>query len=396
MTVRTENSTALLASTAALPTQKAPSPALHARVMIVDDEPLNTAVVRKYMELEGYTNFITTHDATSARGLIERENPDIILLDIMMPNVSGLDILKELRSTSASLQTPVIILTASTDQETKQRALDLGATDFLTKPVDPSDLLPRVRNALLIKEQNDQLKDYAATLERRVDERTHELARTRLEIIHCLARAAEYRDNETGYHVIRVGRYVGIIARALSLDEARAQIMEHAAPLHDVGKIGVPDSILLKPGRLTPDEFGIMKTHSGLGKRVFECISDDEWNIFRHHADIGAKILGGTQSELLTMAARIAITHHERWDGTGYPLALEGINIPLEGRITAVADVFDALSSERPYKPAFPLKKCLDIMEEGRGTHFDPDVLDAFLANTKEIVAVQIEFADTD
>jgi len=364
--------------------------------MIVDDEPVNIKVVRKYLSMDGYKNFVTTDQAVDACKLIELKRPDLILLDIMMPEVSGLDILKRLRASDDAALTPVIILTATTDSETKHKALELGATDFLAKPVDVNELFPRVRNALSVKAYQDHLRNYAVELENQVRERTRELAETRLEVIHCLARAAEYRDNETGNHVIRVGRYVGIIARAMGIDEATVELMEQAAPLHDVGKIGIPDAILLKPGKLTHEEFELMQNHCGLGKRVVERVSDDEWCIIKQHTDIGSRITAGTQSPLLAMASRIAITHHERWDGTGYPLALSGENIPIEGRITAVADVFDALSSKRTYKPAFPLEKCLAIMKEGRGTHFDPKVLDTFLTCTDEIVAVQIKYADTD
>jgi cyclic di-GMP phosphodiesterase len=366
------------------------------KVMIVDDEPINIKVVRKYLEMEGYRNFVSTIDAPHAFEMIRKEKPDVVLLDIMMPEVSGLDILEMLSGNNETARIPVIILTATGDPETKRKALDLGATDLLAKPVDINELVPRIRNALLVKAHHDHLRDYAEQLERDVRVRTEEVMTTRLQVIHCLARAAEYRDNDTGYHVVRVGRLVGMIARSLGLDEATVELMEHAAPLHDVGKIGIPDSILLKPGKLTPEEFAVIQTHCGLGKRVFECVGGEEWEIAKHHTDIGAKIMSGISSPLMTMAARIATTHHERWDGTGYPLALAGEAIPIEGRITSVADVFDALSSRRPYKPAFPMEKCLAIMEEERGKHFDPAVLDAFLSCIEDIVAIQIKYADTE
>ncbi len=367
-----------------------------AKIMIVDDEPINIRVVRKYLESSGYRNFVTTSDATEVVGLVQQEKPDVVVLDIRMPEVSGLEILEELRAFRLRVETPILILTAVTDRETKSRALELGATDFLAKPVEQHDLIPRVRNALVVKAHHDHLRADAELLAREIRDRTSELTRTRLEVIHCLARAAEYRDNDTGKHIIRVGRYVGITARKLQIDEDTVELMEHASPLHDVGKIGIPDSILLKPGKLAPEEFAIMQTHCMLGKKVFETLSDDERDVFRRHTDIGARIMRGTRSPLLAMASRIAITHHEKWDGTGYPLALAGEDIPIEGRITAVADVFDALSSRRPYKAAFPLEKCLAIMEEERGKHFDPTVLDAFLECKDAIVNVQIEYADTE
>ncbi len=372
-----------------------PTPKL-AKIMIVDDEPINIMVVKRYLELEGYENYATTTDSTKALEEMTLEKPDIILLDIMMPKVDGLEILEGIRNDALLKHIPVIILTGSTDQPTKQKALELGATDFLAKPVDPSDLIPRVRNALLTKAHQDQIQAHAQTLEEEVRLRTEELAQSRLDVIYSLGRAAEFRDNETGQHVIRVGRYVGIIARGLDLDEAMVELLEHASPLHDVGKIGIPDSILLKPGKLSPEEFETMQKHCQLGRKVFRNLTDSEQRQYLAHAELGAQIIGNTGSELLDMAASIASSHHEKWDGSGYPLALAGEDIPLEGRITAIADVFDALSSKRPYKPAFPRDKCFAILEEGRGTHFDPRILDVFFSYSKEITKVQIAFADLD
>ncbi len=368
----------------------------NATIMIIDDEPLNIKVAAKYLKMAGYERISSTSDSPSAMEAIARVDPDVLLLDVMMPEVDGLEILSRLRADHRWQYLPVLILTAARDREIKQRALLLGATDFLPKPIDPSDLLPRIANALTIKFYQDQTLAYADTLERRVRERTAELTASRLELIHCLGRAAEYRDNETGRHVIRVGRYAGVIARALGLDEEMAEMLEHASPLHDVGKIGIPDAILLKPGRLTPEEMEIMQKHSQLGSKVFEAISGTEKGLYLRHADLGAKIIGETQSPLLRMVATIALTHHEKWDGSGYPLALAGEEIPIEGRITAVADVYDALSSKRPYKPAFPREKCFAIMRSERGKHFDPRVLDAFFSRHEEIVQIQIECADLE
>ncbi len=365
-----------------------------AKIAIVDDESINIRVVQKYLERDGYKNFITTTDATTACGLIRKEHPDVVLLDLMMPEVSGLDILRSLRLDESTQLVPVLILTASSDRESKRTALEIGATDFLMKPVDVDELIPRVRNALLVKAHHDHLREYAAKLAEEVQKRTAELAQSRLDVVHRLAKAAEYRDNDTGRHVIRVGKYAEIIARGMGQDEAFIELIRHAAPLHDVGKIAIPDSILLSPNKLSYEEYEHMKLHSALGKKVFEQITEEEWAMVRKHADAGSDILGGSQCPLLRMAARIAISHHEKWDGTGYPLALAGEDIPIEGRITAVADVFDALSSKRPYKPAFPMEKCMTIMEEGRAKHFDPKVLDAFFANRDAIVEIQIEYAD--
>ncbi len=368
----------------------------NSKILIIDDEPVNFRVAQKYLAQAGYENFTTTTDSARAFEIIKTEHPDVVLLDVCMPEMSGLEILKKVRSNETTSPIPVIILTASDDQETKQQALLLGATDFLSKPVHAIDLVPRVRNALTVKAYQDQLKRHTESLKDEVDLRTRELKATRLEVIHCLARAAEYRDNETGRHVIRVGKYVGIVARKLNLDDEFVELMEHASPMHDIGKIGLPDNILLKSQKLSPDEFKVMQEHTHMGKRVFECISGSDFAALQSHTDIGSKIMQSTCSPLLAMAERIALTHHEKWDGTGYPLGLAGENIPIEGRITAVADVYDALSSKRPYKPAFPLQKCLKILEEERGHHFDPKVLDAFFAVTKEIIGVQLELPDLE
>ena len=349
-----------------------------ARIMIVDDEPLNIKVARKYLSVAGYEHFVTTSDSPAAMEMIRAEQPDVILLDIMMPQVSGLDILGAIRSDEALAHLPVLILTASTDAKTKQAALELGATDFLAKPVDPADLVPRVRNALLVKAHHDHLANYSQQLEQQVRVRTSELEASRLQVVHCLARAAEFRDDDTGRHVMRVGRYAGILARELGVADDRVAMIEIAAQLHDVGKIGIPDAILLKPGKLTPEEFDVMRRHCDYGRQI----------IVPEPGDASA------DAPLLAMAAQIAFTHHEKWDGTGYPSRLAGDGIPLEGRITSVADVFDALGSKRPYKEPFPLEQCLSILRDGRGKHFDANVVDALLRRIGDITSVQSTLAD--
>ncbi len=383
-----------LPSATTAPVRIATPVASPAKILIVDDEPINIKVARKYLSLAGYSNFAVSTDPSEFMTVLDREKPDLLLLDIMMPGISGLDLLRDLRARKEYTHLPVLILTAMDDSDTKSLALNLGATDFLTKPVDPTELVPRVRNSLVLKAHHDHLQTYAARLEQEVRARTAELEASRQQIIHCLARAAEYRDNETGRHVMRVGRYVGIIARELGFDDSAADMLEQAALLHDVGKIGVPDAILLKPGKLSPDEIECMQKHCGFGKRIFEGMTTQECEAYRAHTTFGSKIVQDCRAPLLDLASRIALTHHEKWDGSGYPLGLAGEDIPLEGRITAVADVFDALSTKRPYKEAFPLEKCFAILEEGRGRHFDPTVLDAFLRRRSEIVRVQVEYAD--
>ena len=364
------------------------------RVMIVDDEATNIMMVRKYLSQAGYKNFSTCSDPREAVELATGNQPDTVLLDINMPHINGLELLRIFNDHPTLRNVPIIILTATTDPETKNAALELGANDFLTKPVDSSDLLPRVRNALMIKSHFDQLAMQKQQLEKLVKKRTEELLESRQQVILSLARAAEHRDNETGNHVIRVGYFAGLIAKQLGWNQNAIDMIQQAAQLHDVGKIGVPDDVLFKPGKLDQDEFELMKTHCGLGRDIIAPMSTEEARSLRTHTDIGASILGVQNSPLMTMAARIAQSHHEKWDGTGYPLGLAGTDIPIESRITSIADVFDALSSKRPYKEAFPRERCFEMMREMKGKNFDPNVLDAFFSCSKSIIEVQLAFMD--
>ncbi len=363
------------------------------KIMIVDDEQLVIRVVRRFLASDGYQNFVTLTDPRKALETIEAEKPDVVLLDIMMPHVTGLDLLKVRQRTSIFQHIPFIILSANSENQTKREALQLGATEFLAKPVDPLDLVLRVQNALIVKRHYDHLETYAVELEKQVRARTRQIDRSREQIIHCLARAAEYRDNETGEHVIRVGKYCGVIARQLGFGPEYCRQIELASQLHDVGKIGIPDSILLNPGKLSREEFEVMKTHCGLGCQIMEPLANSELERVKGHAENGF-LMEGVDSHMLELAATIARTHHEKWDGTGYPNGLTGDQIPIEGRITCVADVYDALCSERPYKPKFPVKKCLEIMLSERGTRFDPIVLDAFLDQIDQIEMIRQDYND--
>lgn len=364
------------------------------KIMIIDDEILNILVVAGYLEEAGYQRLVRADDAFQASALARREQPDAILLDLHMPRRDGFEVLKEIRSDETLKQTPVIILTASTDDREKLRALELGATDFLHKPFHSGELVARLRNILMAKAYQDHWRNYSKMLEDAVRARTAELEQSRREVIDCLARAAEFRDDDTGRHVIRVGRYARIIGEELGFDVGSLEMLEQAAKLHDIGKIGVPDSILLKPGRLTSEELDAMRQHSRFGKQIIAGSEETDSPELRGHVELGAKILSSGRSPILALATRIAMSHHERWDGTGYPLGLAGPMIPEEGRITAVADVFDALSRKRPYKPAFPLEECFAIMRDGRGTHFDPRVLDAFFARQNSIAEIARTYAD--
>lgn len=368
------------------------------RIMLLDDEELNNAVVQSYLEMEGYQNIKSSDDSSSGLSMVHEFRPDLLLLDLQMPDVNGIEILKAIRAEADDVLStiPVIILTASSTDQTKLDALEAGATDLLSKPVHRAELLARIRNVLNVKAYQDQLFRYSEELESAFRERTADLEQSRMDVIHCLARAAEFRDDDTGKHIIRVGRYARIIGEELGMSEKDLDILQAAAQLHDVGKIGIRDSILLKPGKLTTEEFETMQKHCAFGRQIVDNLASEDAEVIRGHTNLGAKIVDVGHSPILKMVKRVAMTHHERWDGTGYPMRLAGRDIPIEGRITAVADVFDALSSKRSYKPAFPIEQCFQILNDARGSQFDPDVVDAFLARRDEVVMVQINLSDAD
>lgn len=364
------------------------------RVMIIDDEELVIRVVRRFLSADGYSQFVTLTDPREAWDKIESEQPDVVLLDINMPHITGLELLEKRKREQKFELIPFIVLSANSETETKREALIRGATDFLSKPVDSSELVLRVQNALTIKRHYDHLNNYAQELAEQVRERTRMLERSCEQVIHCLARAAEFRDNETGEHVIRVGKYSAVIAEQLGFSAEYCHRIELAAQLHDVGKIGIPDAILLNPNKLSSEEFEIMKTHCALGTSIMQPLAQEECESIRQHVLMGASIIDGTDSPIVQLAVEITKSHHEKWDGTGYPNRLKGEAIPISGRIVCVADVFDALLSERPYKPKFSLKRCLEIMISERGTRFDPKVLDAFLNRLADIERIRRNFRD--
>lgn len=351
-------------------------------VMVIDDEPSTVVAVKKHLQQGGFDRVTSETDSTNALRRILAEKPDLVLMDYRMPHTDGLTLLEQMRSHEATQHTPVVFVTSTKDTDTKVKALNLGANDFLHKPVNSSELIARVRNTLLAKAHVDLLGAYSAKLEYEVQLRTTELVASRREAIQCLARAAEIRDDKTGQHVLRVGRYAAIIAHELGFPESQIVDLEHAAQLHDVGKIGVRDAILNKPDELTPAEFEEIKEHCRTGSRI---IRDDRREDEARNS-IG-QFLDGCTSPVMRLAALVAETHHEKWDGSGYPRGLAGEDIPIEGRITAVCDVFDAVSTARPYKPAFPLDTCLQIIRDGSGSHFDPMVVNAFFRRKDEIIA---------
>ncbi|MGH2853304.1 MAG: HD-GYP domain-containing protein [Solirubrobacteraceae bacterium] len=328
------------------------------QILAVDDEESNLLLLRRVLERDGYTNLQTTTDATQLPELFVKTRPRLVLLDLHMPKVDGFELMERLGPLSGERRSiPFLVLTADATEETKRRALSLGARDFLTKPLDHTELLLRVRNLLQVQQLQDRLYEQNANLESEVAERTSDLEQARLEILDRLSLAAEYRDDDTQEHAWRLGRTSALLAVELGLPHGDIELLRRAAPLHDIGKIGIPDAILLKPGKLTAEEFEQIKTHT----------------------TIGAEILSGSRSLLLGMAERIALTHHERWDGAGYPRGLGGEEIPLGGRIVAVADVFDALTHARPYKDAWAVKEAVAEIFHQSGRHFDPIVVRAFL-----------------
>jgi len=364
------------------------------KIFIIDDEEATILATKRYLEQAGYDNCIYTTDSNKAIEIAIKQKPDLILLDLRMPGINGLELLKLMKQNPLLRQLSVVILTAETEPEVKNVALELGATDILQKPVQAVELIHRVQSALVIKTHLDQVANQKAELEKQVQSRTEELFQSRQQIILSLARAAEYRDDDTGNHVIRVGVYSAMIAQQLGWKPDVVEMLQQAAQLHDVGKIGIPDSILFKPGKLDPEEFDLMKEHCMIGKSIISPYQGQERDMRRAHTRLGQGILHVRSSPLMMMASCIAQTHHENWDGLGYPLGLKGEDIPVEGRIVAVADVFDALSSKRPYKEAYPREKCFEIMLEMRGKKLDPQMVDAFFACGQSIVEVQMQLAD--
>jgi putative two-component system response regulator len=327
-------------------------------VLVVDDLPANLLLLTVLLQEWGCRDVIGTTKPTEVVELCRQREPDVVLLDLRMPELDGFQVLELLKPwTEKTPATPVVVITADASSEAGERALAAGARDFLTKPFSHREVVLRVGNLLETRKAHLELERHRDSLERRVVERTHELERARLDALDRLALAGEYRDDSTQQHAQRVGRTAAQVARSLGESGRGVATLRRAATLHDIGKIGIPDSILLKPGRLSDAEFEVMKKH----------------------AVIGWQILGGSGSELLQDSAQIAISHHERWDGGGYPKGLSGEQIPLVGRIVAIADVFDAMTHDRPYKPASGTVEALAEVRAAGGTQFDPAVVDAFL-----------------
>ena len=342
------------------------------KVAIIDDTPINLALMQALVtRIEGCKPQ-TYIDPLEALAACIVEQPDLVIVDYMMPNLDGLEFIRRYRASPEGSDTPILMVTAAHEKEVRYEALECGATDFLSKPIDKNEFIPRVRNMLGLRRHAVMLANRAAELSDAVLRATREIEERERETVTRLARAAEFRDPETGAHIQRMAHFSRLIAERLGLDAELQRQLLAAAPMHDVGKLGTPDLILLKPGRLTPEEMEIMKQHTS----------------------IGHEILKDSASPVLRLAAEIALSHHERFDGGGYPNGLVGESIPLTGRIVAVADVFDALTSERPYKRAWTLEDARRFLLTGSGSHFDPSCVDAFFDAWDEAMDIRSRFQD--
>jgi putative two-component system response regulator len=359
------------------------------KVLLVDDAPENVDILGQILK-PYYKRSVAMNGEKALRIASSQEPPDLILLDIVMPDMDGYEVCRRLKDDEATRNIPVIFVTGKAEVEDETKGFELGAVDYITKPVSPAIVLARVKTHLELKQAREYLKHENEILESKVKERTLELALTQEVTIHSLASLAETRDNETGGHIRRTQHYVRLLAEYLCtspgfsafLDEETIDLLYKSAPLHDIGKVGVPDAILLKPGKLTTEEFEEMKKHTVYGR---DAILTAE------------KAFGDRQSSsFLRLARAIAYSHHERWDGRGYPEGLAGEDIPVPGRLMALADVYDALISRRVYKPPLPHRQAVEIIAEGQGTQFDPDVTSAFLEITDDFRRIALEFADHD
>ncbi len=338
-------------------------------ILVVDDEPANVRLLEAMLAAAGYTNVDTETDPRQVRGRHLQQRYDALLLDLYMPYLNGFEVMEQLRRTEKDGYVPVLVLTADISPQTRLDALRGGARDFLTKPFDRTEVLTRLGNLLEVRLLYNKVRSQNALLEERVRERTQELHETRLQAIRGLGKAAEYRDTDTGMHVVRISRYAALLAGAMGLDDDACERVLHAAPMHDIGKIGIPDDILLKTGPLDTREWEIMKTHTVLGEQI----------------------LSEYDSELFRCAAALARSHHERWDGSGYPDGLKGEAIPLISRLVSVCDVFDSLVSERPYKRPWSVEDAVDYVEQRAAGRFDPEIVRLFRQHLSEILAIRDE-----
>lgn len=356
-------------------------------ILIVDDTPDNISLLSALLK-DHYKIKIATNGAKALQIAAAQPQPDLILLDVMMPEMDGYETCERLKADRVTEDIPVIFLTAKSQAQDEETGLKLGAVDYISKPISPPIVMARVATQLHLQHARQCLKNQNEHLELLVVERTHQLVKMQDATILAMASLAETRDNETGNHIRRTQNYIVAIARKLQshprfstvLTNENIDLLYKSAPLHDIGKVGVPDSILLKPGKLDDEEFAIMKLHTVYGRDTIMLVE---------------KYLGGS-NDFLTFAREIAYSHQEKWDGSGYPLGLKGDDIPVSARLMAIADVYDALISKRVYKPAFSHEKSMEIMKNGRGLHFDPDVYDAFMEIEQEVLAIAERYKDDE
>jgi putative two-component system response regulator len=364
------------------------------RLLFVDDEPRVLDALQRMLRAQRDVWDMTFVDRPEAAlELLAGEDFDAVVSDVRMPGMSGLDLLCRIKESPRNRDVVVVMLTGDADSDLKRKALEGGATDLLGKPVERDDLLARLRNVLELKACQDELRAANRLLEQKVRERTQELFHSRLDIIWRLGKIAEHRDEDTGNHVVRVGFYSRLVAEALSTDREFQEAVFLAAPLHDIGKIGIPDRILMKHGPLSSSEWAVMRQHCYLGERILKEESPLREEFFSARGD-DAPAAQAFQNPMLEIAALLALTHHERWDGNGYPEGLCGEDIPLVSRIVSICDVYDALTSTRPYRTAYPQDRAMEIINRGVATHFDPQVHAAFLKVLPQIAATGERFAD--
>ena len=341
-------------------------------VLIVDDAEINLVLFEALVKRLGNSQSIKF--SSSPKGLLWAQGNafDLAIVDYMMPELDGIEFIRQLRQTPGKEDVPILMITANDQKQIRYRALDAGASDFLTKPVDKIEFMARAGNLLQLGDSRKKLANHAEWLAEEVRKATHEIVQRERETVIRLSKAAEYRDPETGAHILRMAHYSELIAMGMGLPKADQELLLEAAPMHDIGKVGIPDAILLKPGRLTPDEFEVMK----------------------QHAMFGHDILKGSSSKVLQAGAEIALAHHEKLDGSGYPRGLVGQDIPIFSRIVAVADVFDALTSERPYKKAWSLDRAAEHIRNSSGTHFDPVCVNTFFEQWDSVISIRKKFAE--
>ena len=347
---------------------------------MVDHEKLNIAMIKKILQRDGYEGIQSTQDPFSVVSFCEEEHVDLIILDINMPKLDGFGVINSLQEELGEGRIPpVLVVTDVVEQEFRREALTYGARDYIVRPFDICEFLARVHNMLEVWQAHQIVEFQKDILEERVQERTlelreahDELQASRLDVVWRLGRAAEYRDSDTGLHIIRMSQIAAVLGRAYGMEEQQADLLLVASPMHDIGKLGIPDRVMLKPGKLDKEEWAIMQTH----------------------AQIGADILAGGNSNLMIMAHEIALTHHEKWDGSGYPNGLMGENIPLVGRISAIADVFDALTSERPYKKAWPIDEAMNLIQSESGKHFEPKLVELLEEMLPKILEIKEKYTE--